>query len=151
MADITVERFIAAPPATVFASAADVHHWALVVPAITRTEVLTSGPVGKGTRFRETRRLFGREVTEELEFIRYEPPRHYTIGCDHHGCRYRTGFDFHEARGGTRLVMTFHVQPLTVMAKVMGFLMKPMMKKMGEMCAQDLDAVKAHVEKSRVT
>jgi carbon monoxide dehydrogenase subunit G len=144
---VTVERTIAAPPAKVFAAASDVARWAEIVPAIARTELLTSGPVGKGTRFRETRTLFGREATEEMEFVEFDAPRTYTIGADSHGCRYRTRFDFHEASGGTRLVMSFQAEPLTFMAKVLAFVMKLLMKKMAEMCAKDLDAIKAHCER----
>jgi uncharacterized protein YndB with AHSA1/START domain len=144
---VTIERTIAAPPAKVFAAAADVQRWAEFVPAIVRTEVLTSGPVGKGTRFRETRTMFGREATEAMEFVEFDAPRTYTIGADSHGCRYRTRFDFHEASGGTRLVMSFHAEPLTFMAKVMAFVMKPLMKKMAEMCAKDLDAIKTYCER----
>lgn len=147
MQPIRIERAIAALPARVFAAATDVANWPSVVPAITRTELLTPGPVGPGTRFRETRTMFGREATEEMEIVAFEPGRSYTIGADSHGCRYRTRFDVEPTGSGTRLVMTFEAQPLTAMAKVLAFLMKPMARKMAEMCAQDLDAIKAHCER----
>jgi carbon monoxide dehydrogenase subunit G len=144
---IRIERAVNAAPAAVFAAATDVANWPTIVPAITRTELLTPGPVGLGTRFRETRTVFGRTATEEMEFVAFEPGRGTTIGADSHGCRYRTRFDVEPSGSGTRLVMTFEAQPLTVVAKVMSILMKPMMKKMAEMCARDLDAIKAHCER----
>lgn len=143
---VQVERTIAASPATVFAAASDVNTWVEVVPAITKIELLTDGPVGVGTRFRETRKMFGKEATEEMEFLEYESPERYVLGAESHGCRYRTEFRFEPVPEGTRLVMDFGAEPLTTGAKVMAFLMKPMMRKMADMCAKDLDAIKAKVE-----
>ncbi len=146
MNKVTVERTIAAPPERVFAVSSDIPRWAEVVPAIQRIEMLTDGPVGVGTRFRETRLMFGREETETMEVLEFEAPRRYVLGAESHGSRYRTEFRFEPAGEGTRLVFDFTGVPLTVAAKVMGFLMKPMLKKMGELCAADLEALKAHVE-----
>lgn len=146
MASITVERTIAASPQRVFEASTDVRRWAEIVPAILRVEVLTDGPVGKGTRFRETRKMFGKEATEEMEFLVFDPPKGYVLGAQSHGCRYRTSFDVLPTAQGTRLVMRFEAEPLTLGAKVMAFLMKPMMRKMADMCGKDLDAIKAHLE-----
>lgn len=149
MPNITVERTIAAAPERVFAAATDIHHWAEIVPAIERVEVLTPGPMGVGTRFRETRKMMGREATEEMEVTGFSPPRSYVIGAQSHGCRYRTEFRFEPAGTGTRVIMDFGAEPLTLTSKVLTVLMRPMMKKMAEMCAKDLDAIKAHVESRR--
>lgn len=146
MQKITVERTIAAPPARVFASATDIHRWAEIVPAIERVEVLTPGPMGVGTRFRETRKMMGREATEEMTVTGFDPPRSYVLGAESHGCRYRTELRFEPAGAGTRMVFDFGAEPLTFAAKVMMVLMKPMMKKAAQMCAKDLDAIKAHCE-----
>jgi carbon monoxide dehydrogenase subunit G len=143
---ITVERTIAAPPERVFAAATDVHHFADIVPAIERVEVLTPGPMGVGTRFRETRKVFGRSATEEMRVVAFDPPRSYLVTAESHGCRYRTEFRFEPVAAGTRMTMDFGAEPLTLAAKVLSVLMKPMLKKMAELCAQDLDAIKAHVE-----
>jgi uncharacterized protein YndB with AHSA1/START domain len=147
MARVTVERTVAAPPERVFQAATDIHHWAEIVPAIERVEVLTPGPMRVGTRFRETRRMMGREATEEMTVTAFEAPRSYTLGAESHGCRYRTELRFEPAGAGTRMVFEFRAEPLTFTAKVLSVLMKPMMKKMAQMCAADLDAIKAHVEK----
>lgn len=146
MNQVSVERTVAAPPQRVFAASIDIPRWPEVVPAIQEVELLTDGPVRVGTRFRETRVLFGREATETMEVLELEAPHRYLLGAESHGSRYRTEFRFEPAGDGTRIVFTFRAEPLTFAAKVMGFLMKPMMKKMVEMCAADLDALKAHVE-----
>ncbi|QDU86512.1 Polyketide cyclase / dehydrase and lipid transport [Planctomycetes bacterium Pla163] len=146
MPSLTVSRTIDAPVEKVFDVSTDVHIWADVVPAIQRVEVLTDGPVGLGTRFRETRTMFGRDATETMEFIEFERPNRYVLGAQSHGCRYRSIFTLTPDGGGTKLEMVFEGTPLTFGAKVMSVVMRPFMKKMGDMCAADLDAIKAHVE-----
>ena len=146
MAHVVVERTIAAPPERVFAAATDVHRFAEIVPAIEKVEVLTPGPMAVGTRFRETRTLMGRSATEEMTVTAFDPPRSYVVGAESHGCRYRTEFRFEPVGSGTRMVMEFGAEPMTLTAKVLSVLMKLLTKKMAELCAQDLDAIKAHVE-----
>ena len=111
-------------------------------------EMLTDGPVGLGTRFRETRVMFKREATEEMEVTAFDAPHSYSLGCENHGCRYRTEFRFAPNGSGTDLEMTFGAEPLTKTAKVMSFLMKPMMKTMMKHCSKDLEDLKAAVEDS---
>jgi len=146
MPSVTISRTIQAPAEDVFDASTNIHIWADVVPAINSIEVFTDGPVGVGTRFRETRTMFGREASEEMEFLEFERPNRYVLGAESHGCRYRTTFTLTPEAGGTKLEMNFDGTPLTFGAKVMSVLMRPMMKKMGEMCGKDLDAIKAHVE-----
>ena len=43
--------------------------------------------------------------------------------------------------------MHFEGTPVTFMAKIMSFMMKPMMKKMVSICAKDLSDLKKAVEK----
>lgn len=149
MPSVTVSRTIQASAEEVFDASTDIHSWAEVVPAITQIEPLTEGPVGVGTRFRETRVMWGREATEEMEFLEFERPGRYVLGAESHGCRYRTTFTLTPDGSGTKLEMNFDGEPLTFGAKVMTFLMKPMMKKMGDMCAKDLEAIRDHLESNR--
>ena len=143
---LTIDRTIAAPPEAVFEHATNVEQWPEIVPAIVKTELLTPGPVQVGTRFRETRVMFGKEASEEMEFLVLDPPKRYLLGAESHGSRYRTEFTLEPVDGGTKLTMTFRGEPLTFFAKVMTFMMKPFMGKMLDMCAKDLDAIKAHLE-----
>lgn len=145
---ISVSRTIAAPPAAVYAVSTDVERWAEIVPAIDKIELLTPGPIQVGSRFKETRVMFGRAATEEMEFLEMDEPNRYLLGAESHGCRYRTEYVFEPVAEGTRLTMTFNAEPLTFLAKIMTVLMKPMLKKMIQMCGKDLDALKAHVEGS---
>src|SRR5687767_10711193 len=107
MAPITCRKLVRASPEAVFAAAADLRGSPSRIPAILRSEVLTEGPVRTGTRFRETRRMFGREATVEMEVQAFDPPRSYAIGCDSCGARYRTQMRFRPAQGGTEIEMEF--------------------------------------------
>ncbi len=146
MAGFKYETRIEAPPEDVFRAASDVRGWPEAISGITGVEVLTEGPIGLGTRFRETRVMFGRPATEEMEFLAFDPPRSYLVGCDSHGCRYRSLFSFEAEEGGTRVEMEFEAVPLTFMAKIMSFIMKPMMKSMHKIMRQDLEDLKAAIE-----
>jgi hypothetical protein len=146
MAVCTITRQINAPRETVFARASDFATAPNHIRGIKKVEMLTAGPVGKGTRFRETRIMFKREATEEMEVIAFDPPSGYVLGCESCGCRYRSEFRMTPRAGGTEVQMDFNVQPLTLFAKIMGFLMKPMMKMCVKEIAKDLDDLKASIE-----
>ena len=88
MVRCTVERRIAAPALQVFDLFADFRHVPGRIKAIKRMEVLTDGPIGVGTRLRETREMFGREVAETLEITAFERPHGYTLCCESCGSRY---------------------------------------------------------------
>ncbi len=146
MASLSITKHIAAPPERVFQLSTDLEHWAERISAIVRVSKLTDGPVGAGTRFRETRVVFKKESTEEMEFTAFEPGQSYSVGCESCGCRYDTRFDFVPDQGGTRVEMTLETKPLTFFAKVMspiGLLMAGSMRKMIE---KDLDDLKAAAE-----
>jgi len=147
MAQIKVEKQVRAPVQRVFAVATNLRDGARNIPSITALEVLTEGPVGLGTRFRETRKVFGREATEEMEITAFDPPRSMSLGAESHGCRYRNDFRFDPRDGGTRIEMTFNAEPVSFGAKVIGVLMRPMMKMLMAECGKDLDAIAATAER----
>lgn len=146
MLQLTKTREIAAPPERVFQVASDLRGAVGRIRAITKIEVLTEGPVRMGTRFRETRTMFGRAATEEMEITAFDPPRSYAVGAESCGCRYRTELRFTPKGSGTELEFTFSATPLTFMGKFMGLLMRPLAKKMISECAKDLDDIAAYAE-----
>lgn len=143
---LEIERTIAASPETVFAVCSDFANSAQRVEGIEKVEMLTDGPVGPGTRFRETRIMFGREATEEMEVGAYEPPTRYTLVAASHGAKYHSEFLFDEVDGGTRVRLTFDATPVTFFAKVMAVLTKPMQKKIYDLLCKDLDDIKESIE-----
>ena len=146
MRGITVKETINAPAEKVFAAATDLRGLAGRIRAIKRIEVLTEGPVRVGTKFKETRIMFGREATEQMEITALEAPRRWSTGAQSHGCRYDTEFTLAPAAGGTEITMRFQGEPLNLFTKIMGLLMAPMMKSMAKLCQKDLADLKASVE-----
>lgn len=146
MASIHIQEHIQAPIDQVFARLTDFANAADVVGAITKVEMVSDGPAGLGTRFRETRVMFGQAATEEMEVVAFDPPRSYALGAESHGSRYLSTFTLTEQDGGTAVELVFEAMPLTLFAKVMSVLMKPMLKKIMGECAKDLADAKRSLE-----
>ena len=147
MAAVTVTQRIEAPVETVFRLATDVDHWAGRITGITKVERLTNGPVGVGTRFKETRMMFGKQATETMEFSAFEPNRRYQLTADSCGALYQTEFRFEPDGTGTRLSVDMRVTARSFFAKLMkplAWLMCGMMKKC---LMKDLDDLKAAAER----
>jgi len=151
MTGLELRRHVAAPPEKVFAIASDFARAPETIRGIAKLELLTDGPVGVGTRFRETRVFFKREAVEEMEVTAFDPPRGYSLGAESHGCRYLTEYRFEPSGDGTDVVFTFSATPLTTVAKVMCFLMKPMAKMMLKECAKDMDDIARAAESELAT
>ena len=73
-----VKRLVAPRPQAVFAVVSDILRWPLIIRSGKAIELLTPGPLEKGTRF-ETRTLFGRTKTQDMEIADFEPPRRLRI------------------------------------------------------------------------
>jgi hypothetical protein len=146
MAQFSLNEHINAPRDKVFAHASNFAGAPQFIKGIKKVEMLTNGPVGVGTRFKETRIMFNREATEVMEVVAFDPPKSYTLGGDSCGCRFSSTFTFTPNGTGTDVVMTFAFQPLTFMAKVIGFLTRPMLKMCVKAMAKDLTDMKTAIE-----
>lgn len=104
---VQVEREIAASPETVWGVITDLDHAAETLNGVTRVEVLTDAPYAVGTRWRETRRMMGREETQELHVTEAEPPRRTTVEAESGGVHYVSTFTLTPTASGTHLLMTF--------------------------------------------
>ena len=121
MPTVTARRTIGAPIEKVWAVATDVGRFPDLIGGVERVELLTDAAFGEGTRWRETRRMFGREATEEMWVTAVDPGRSYTVEAENHGVRYVSTFAF-RATGAeqTEAVLTFGAQPRTKVARVLG-------------------------------
>ena len=145
MSALTMTKHYEAPIDAVFAVYTDIDHWADYIGAIVRVEKLTDGPLNKGTRWRETRMMFRKEATEEMEVIAFEPGRSYTVGCESCGCECEWSHRFAPDGTGTRVEMSMEYRPISFLAKIMSpigkLMMGSMMKKCIEKDFEDLRAV----------
>lgn len=147
MARFITTRRIDAPQAAVFEVFSDLDQAAERLSGVVRLERLTDGPVGEGTRFRETRMMFKREATEEMEITAFDPPRRYTVGCTSCGCVYSTTFRFVPDGNGTNVEVEMETRPVKLMAKLTAPLMGRFLAKTVQKCFdQDLEELKRVVE-----
>ncbi|HZW10870.1 MAG TPA: SRPBCC family protein [Phycisphaerales bacterium] len=135
------------PPQRVFEQITDLAGAPQRISGIKRLEVLTEGPVGKGTRWRETRVMFGREATEEMEITDFRPGESYTCEAENCGCLYRCTLAVAPEGGGSRLSASLEATPTTFMARLMSALTMPLMRKaVVKAFDKDLADIKASVE-----
>lgn len=140
---------IAAPPSEVMSVMTTYADWPRWMKGLEKVEPLTDGPYGEGTRWRETRRLMGKEAVEEFEVRRFEPPNLVELYVD--GRKGTTGKGEYlflytlvpEADGGTRLVMDATIDMPGAFTRVLGFMLKGMFKKAID---RDTEAMKAFIE-----
>jgi uncharacterized protein YndB with AHSA1/START domain len=146
MPQITASARIAAPPDRVFTLFTDLRNAPSRVKGITALEVLTDGPIGKGTRFRETRTMFGRSCTETLEITGFDPPRSYTVAANSGGCLCQTEFSFRPDADGTAVEFIFSATAQTFMAKLMSPLFRLMASTCRKAVERDMADLKAVAE-----
>ena len=119
MATITVSTLVSAPIERVFEVYTEIDKAVERIPGITALEVLSDGPFGDGTRWRETRVMFKKEATEEMWVTGFDPPRSYTVEAESHGMRYSTLFSFTPEGDGTKVSWAFSGTALTMGTKIM--------------------------------
>jgi len=150
MPRFTFSTHIAAPPERVFEKSTDFEHAPEFLSGVERTEVVTDGPVAKGTTWRETRVMFGKEHTETLEVADFNPPKSLRIGCDSCGVIWDSEFRFTPEKGGTRVDLVMEGKAQTFWARVMGAVMMPMMaRSIKKAIEQDLADIKCVCEGGR--
>lgn len=143
MAQNRASIHIDAPVETVFEVVSDIRRYSKAIPHIVRTELLTDGEVGVGTRFRETRLMRGREATMEMEVVEYEQDDHVRIVADANGAVWDSVFTVRPDGQRTRLTLTMDARPHTVLAK----LTMPLVSRLLQGALEaDMEAVRAYCE-----
>jgi uncharacterized protein YndB with AHSA1/START domain len=108
---VKVATTIAASLERVFDLFIDVEHAAAHVSSIRSVAMLTPGrPFALGTRWRETREVFGGRDSAEMEVTAFERNRTYTITHHKAGVRIETVFAFEPNADGTAVSIEFAVQ-----------------------------------------
>ncbi|TWU20055.1 SRPBCC family protein [Bythopirellula polymerisocia] len=146
MAKFSISTHIAAPPEVVFPLLCDLEHTAENISGIDRLEVLTDGPIGVGTRFCETRTMFGKQATEEMEFTAFDEPHGYTVECNSCGAHYVATYELIPDIWGTTVKLDFDCQAMTLLAKAISPLSLFMMGPMKKCIAADLEDIKRVAE-----
>lgn len=153
---------IAQPKAVVWQAICDIEHSNTMIGAILAIEILHQPTEGLiGLKWRETRKMFGKEATEVMWVTKAEDNHYYATRAENHGAVYilrlslvdleveATADSTAESARMTQLTMTFHTESQSrlgkILASCMGFFMKGSMQKM---LNQDLVDIKHYVEKT---
>ena len=107
MNSFTAQREIEAPVEQVWAVLTDLDGAVENLSGVTRVERLDGAGYEVGTRWRETRKVLGKEATEEMTVTEVEPGRRTVITAESGGIAYRTEFTLAPTATGTQLTMTF--------------------------------------------
>ncbi|MGW6918189.1 SRPBCC family protein [Kitasatospora sp. NPDC054939] len=149
--EVSVAREMAAPVERVWTAMTDLGSMPQRLSGVDAVEVLSSGPFGVGTRWRETRRMFGKSATEEMWVTACEVPQRYVAEADNSGMHYVSEFRLVEtAPGRTTVTMIFSARPQhggkpPLLARLMGRLGT---KAVAKAIAKDLADVAASVERT---
>lgn len=152
MAKVTVSTDVKAPVEKVFEMFTDIEHAAERVSAIKKIEVVSPGAFGLGYRWTETREVMGRLDDAEMEITAFERNRSYTV--THHkgavlgsGVRIDTTFTFEPVSAGTRVSVEFELRPEGLPPATLLPLEWAIGGKVRHVLSDDLEELKASVEK----
>jgi hypothetical protein len=119
-----------------------------VISGVSRIERLDAGSgFDVGTRWRETRRFFGKEATEEMEVSSIDPGRSFVHLADSHSVHYISKYTVEPTGDGTLLSLSFAAQPQSGFAKFMAATVGRLMKASTRRALQkDFDDIARAVE-----
>ncbi len=147
--NVTVDTEINRSKDVVWKAITDIGNWEYVIPSILKISVLNKPPNGLvGLKWEETREMFGKEATETMWITDSDENKHYSTRAESHGSVYITKLSLKENDGSTVLTMSFYGTPQTIVAKILSFIMKPLINSsIKKALVKDLRDIKAYVEK----
>ena len=120
MSELSVSREVSVSPEALWELVTDLDRSPNVISAVTAVERLDDGiGFGVGTRWRETRLIFGNEATEVLEVTEIDPGRSYTVEAESLGAQYRSVISVDPAPGGSMITITFGAESTGTVSKVL--------------------------------
>lgn len=104
---ISLTQHVNAPADKVWAVISDIPGSAATLSGIDAVQLLSDGPYGEGTRWKETRTMMGKSETVEMWVSQADPPRSTTVKALQGGADYTSRFTLADRDGGTDLTLTF--------------------------------------------
>lgn len=146
---ISLTQHIHASPEKVWSVISDIPGSAATLSGVESVQMLSEGPYGEGTRWKETRTMMGRSETVEMWVAQADPPRSTTVKALQNGADYTTRFALAERNGGTDLTLTFGaevVQPTRFNRIMLALFGKIGMSMTRKALAKDLAEIAAKAE-----
>lgn len=143
MATLTVIRSIRAPAEVVFQTVADSRRFAEAIAGVTRIEFLSVVTSGVGTRFRQSRRVNGKESAMEFEVTEYVENQRVRISTATEGTKWDSIFKVVRNNTSTTLTMRMEARTRQLLRRLLMPLVFLLVRKAVE---KDIDAVKAFCE-----
>ncbi len=121
MRELTVEQQTSASPDKVWSIITNLEEAPNTISGILSIERSDGGSeFGVGSRWRETRRMFGKESTETMEVTGISEGHSYTTEARSHGARYQSSMRVDPIQNdGSRITMTFGAEPEGRIARLM--------------------------------
>jgi len=145
----TLTQHIAASPEKVWSVITDIPGSAGTLSGVEAVQLLTDGPYGEGTRWKETRRMLGRTETVEMWVDQVDAPRSTVVKALQGGADYTTRFSLAPRDGGTDLTLTFGAEmlkPTAAMRVMMALFGKLGLAATRKAFAKDLAEIAAKAE-----
>jgi len=145
---------INAPQEKVFQVFTDLESLPTNVTAITKIEILTPGEkgcneIGKGTKFKETRVMFGKEADETMEITEFTPPSYLREEAWSGGMHYISEWSFKEIDGTTTVTINFSGKANSILGKIFSPLFFFMAGSMKKAFLTDMNELKAVIESEK--
>jgi hypothetical protein len=126
---IEIAKTVAAQPAAAFATIANITDWPQIIDSIKSIELLTPGPVRAGTRLREERLMFGRDITQELQVATLDRPHRLRLFAEHPDVHYELDHLIDAIYGGgCRIMLVFRSRPETAAGRALQPFMTPLVE-----------------------
>lgn len=146
LASFTIVEHFSTTPEKAFLALSDFSGASAFHQSIVKTIIRTKGPLRVGTKISETRKMFGKQETEELTITQFDPPRLIALEAFNHGAHYQFSFEIVPDDNGCEVTHTFIGTPQTAMAKIFSILFSFMNGSMAKMLKKDLKETKKHAE-----
>jgi len=129
------------PVEEVFDFATNLANAPLLIPGVTKTEMLTDGGIRSGARFRETRGIRGKQRSAVIEVVAHERPHLHAAGAAMMGMKATYTFRFAADGSGTRVDMDAAVSGNLLWKLFLGMMSRMMEREDGEYLTRLRDAL----------
>jgi carbon monoxide dehydrogenase subunit G len=132
MSGFNMNEWIARTPKEVFDFIADSENASKVVSSVKSMVKLTEGPVGVGTRYRETRLMNRKEAHSELEIVEFDPHQKYAMKNVTEGIESVYRYHLQPEENGSRVDLSCEVKASGVKKLMVPLVVSILKKKDGD-------------------